>query len=322
MNRLATRIVAAIAWTFAADLPAQQRARQPARVQAQMRNVDFHLDERIIVNIEYLRGELVATGRGSIPYFDDKQSFLFSIDTARMSMDMHALSDLLNRYVFGYPGSPLSGLSVAIENGKLRQRARTRGITVTTVSEVSVTADGRIRLHPTSIKAAGIPVRGLMSLFGLRMGRFVNLEGARGVAFDGNDMLLNIDQLLPPPAIKGHLASVTLDGDRMVQTFRPERGPAAPRMQPTDPSARNYMYYRGGVLRFGRLTMTGVDLLIMDADQRDAFDFFLDRYNRQLSAGYSRSTLGQALIAVMPDFHDVEARARRTPARARPAGLP
>ena len=315
-----TRVVV-VAALLAAEVPAQP-ARAPARVQAQMRNVDFHLDDRIVVNIEYLRGELVATDSKSVPFFDDKKSFLFAIDTARMSMDMQALSVLLNRYVFGYPGSPLSQLSVAIEKGKLRQRARTRGITVTTVSEVSVTSDGRIRLHPTSIKAAGIPVRGLMSLFGLRMGRFVNLQGARGVAFDGNDMLLTVDQILPPPLIKGRLASVALDGNRMVQIFRPASGTAAPRMQPTDPAARNYMYYRGGVLRFGRLTMTGVDLLIMDADQRDAFDFYLDRYNRQLAAGYSRSTLGQALIAVMPDFQDVEARSRRSNAGARPDSLP
>jgi hypothetical protein len=298
-----------------------QSARPGTPVQAQMRNVDFHLDERIVVHIEYLRGQLLPSGGTSVPFFDDKRSFLFNIDTARLSIDTRALSDLLNRYVFAYPGSPLSRLSVAVENGKLRQRARTRGITVTTVSEVSVTSDGRIRLHPTTIKAAGIPVRRLMGLFGLRLEKLVNLRGARGVAFDGNDLLLSVDQLLPPPAIKGRLVNVSLSGDRLIQVFRSSDG-VAPRMATTDPSARNYMYYRGGILRFGRLTMTGADLLIVDADQRDAFDFFLDRYNRQLAAGYSRSTLGQALIAVMPDFHDLGRRPQRRGSGGGPSRIP
>jgi hypothetical protein len=321
MSRLPRAVASLLAVATSPLAAPAQSARPGTPVQAQMRNVDFHLDERIVVHIEYLRGQLLPRGGTSVPFFDDKRSFVFSIDTARMSIDTRALSDLLNRYVFAYPGSPLSRLSVAVENGKLRQRARTRGITVTTVSEVSVTGDGRIRLHPTTIKAAGIPVRRLMGIFGLRLEKLVNLRGARGVAFDGNDLLLSVDQLLPPPAIEGRLASVTVSGDRLIQVFRSING-TAPRMATTDPAARNYMYYRGGVLRFGRLTMTGVDLLIVDADQRDAFDFFLDRYNRQLAAGYSRSTLGQALIAVMPDYDDLGAHPKRPGASSPPAKHP
>jgi hypothetical protein len=272
-------------------------------VQAEMRNVDFHLDSAVIMRITYLRGALVPTAAGGVPYFDDKKSFLFQIDSGTISITMRSLEALLNRYVFAYPGSPLHQITVSIEDGHLKQRAITRGFAVTTWNTVSVTLAGEIRLHPTSIKAAGIPVRGILNLFGLRLQKFVNLRGAKGVRFDGDDLLLTVSDLLPPPAIRGHLFAVSLGRDEMIQIFRPASGPAPTLLTTPDPSARNYMYYRGGVLRFGRLTMTGVDLLIVDADPRDPFDFYLDHYNDQLVAGYSRNTPSKALIAVMPDYN-------------------
>ena len=62
------------------------------------------------------------------------------------------------------------------------------------------------------------------------------------------------------------------------------------------------MYYRGGVLRFGKLTMHDTDLLIMDAEPQDPFDFFLDQYNAQLVAGYSKNTPDHGLVVTMQDY--------------------
>jgi len=45
------------------------------------------------------------------------------------------------------------------------------------------------------------------------------------------------------------------------------------------------MFFRGGVLRFGKLTMHDTDLMIVDAEPEDPFDSFLDQYNAQLVAG-------------------------------------
>ncbi len=72
-----------------------------------MRHVDFHVDSSIILRIDYLRGELQPTSPDRPPYFDDKQSFLLSIDSARIEITPGSLSDLLNRNTFAYPGSPL-----------------------------------------------------------------------------------------------------------------------------------------------------------------------------------------------------------------------
>jgi hypothetical protein len=63
----------------------------------------------------------------------------------------------------------------------------------------------------------------------------------------------------------------------------------------------NYIYFRGGTLRFGRLTMTDTDLQLVDGDSSDPFDFFPERYQRQLIAGYSKNAPPGGLITFMPD---------------------
>ena len=65
------------------------------------------------------------------------------------------------------------------------------------------------------------------------------------------------------------------------------------------------MFYEGASLTFGKLTMKDTDLLILDDDPSDPFDFFLDRYNDQLVAGYSRNTPDRGLVVRMPDLSDM-----------------
>ena len=77
-------------------------------VAVQMRHVDFHVDSTIVLRISYLRGELQPTSPDHSPYLDDKQSFTLAIDSARIGISPKGLGDLLNRYTFAYPGTPLA----------------------------------------------------------------------------------------------------------------------------------------------------------------------------------------------------------------------
>lgn len=65
------------------------------------------------------------------------------------------------------------------------------------------------------------------------------------------------------------------------------------------------MFFRGGVLRFGKLTITDADMLALDADSTDPLDFYLDRYTEQLTAGYHRATGDLRLPVVLPDYADL-----------------
>jgi hypothetical protein len=174
------------------------------------------------------------------------------------------------------------------------------------IGELSLTSNGELRLHPTQIKAAGIRVGGLMKFFGLQLERLMKLRNARGVRILGNDFLLSPTELLPPPRVEGRLAAVEVRDGAIMQVFRPAPGKVVRPLAVPDPKAPNYMFYRGGVLRFGKLTMRRTDMMIVDAVPSDPFDFFLDQYNAQLVAGYSKNTPDHGLIVVMQDY-------RRTP---------
>ena len=268
-----------------------------------MQHVDFHVDSSIVLRIGYLRGALQPVSPDHTPYFDDKHSFLLGIDTARVSLTPSGLSDLLNHYTFAYPGSPLRHLKITIEKGLLKQQGTLRGISFTIVGELTLTPDGELRLHPSSIKAVGMKVGGLMNFLGLTVEKMVKLKGARGVRIQKDDFYLSPAELLPPPLVKGHVGALEVTDSAIVLGFVPAEGAAPPRpLAVPAPRPENYMYYRGGVLRFGKLTMHDADLLIMDAEPEDPFDFFLDQYNAQLVAGYSKNTPDHGLVVTMPDY--------------------
>jgi len=120
--------------------------------------------------------------------------------------------------------------------------------------------------------------------------------------------------MLPPPRIRGDVTSVRIEGDQVIQVFG--AGPAAGRRLCPYASYRNYMYFRGGNLRFGKLTMTDADLALIDQDANDPFDFNLDHYNEQLVAGYSKNTPSHGLKTFMPDFDDLTRKSARARASA------
>ena len=80
-------------------------------VQATMKNVDFHLTDRIIVHIATLNGKLTPN-QSAMPVFDNNQSFSLDVDTANITVSTTALSNDLNDFVFAKPDAPLKKLTV------------------------------------------------------------------------------------------------------------------------------------------------------------------------------------------------------------------
>ncbi|HMA17352.1 MAG TPA: hypothetical protein VKS03_02845 [Thermoanaerobaculia bacterium] len=270
-------------------------------VDVEMRNVDFRVDEFVVLRIRRLVGTLVSTRSGSPPVFDDKNSFVLRIKSGEIAIDAAGLSAIMNRYAFAAPDAPMKEISIEIRGDGIRQRARLRktGLPVEIDGRLDATSDGRIRLRPESIRVAHLPVRGIMAFLKLKLGKLVDLTKARGVEESGNDLLLSPDGMLPPPRIEGRISSVRIEDGRLVEVFGSDGGE-----RPRD-RAGNFMHYRNGTLRFGKLTMHDADLEILDSSPEDPFDFFLDHYKEQLVAGYSKTTPTFGLRVFMPDFHQL-----------------
>ncbi len=153
-------------------------------------------------------------------------------------------------------------------------------------------------MHAEKVKSAHVPVKGLLHLFGEHLDDLVKTSESRGVKIEDDDFILNPERLIPPPRIEGNVIKVRVENTHIVMELGGGRN-----VKPLAPSYRtpNYIYHRGGILRFGKLTMQDADLEIVDDHPRDPFEFSLKEYNRQLVAGYSKSTPSHGLIVFMPD---------------------
>jgi hypothetical protein len=275
-----------------------------AETYVEMVNVNVHLDTSLILRIQHLTGKFLPTKRGQPPTFDDKLSYIIAIDSAEVAISMTSMTHFMNTYVFGESNAPLKNLKLSSHGSQIEQKGTLKGIGIPfeMVGDLSVTPDGQIRIHPVQVKAAHLPVKGLMRLFGLDMAKLINTNKTKGIRVENGDLILDASQMLPPPKMRGHMTSVFVRGDEIVQTFGSERLNLAPA---TKTPGSNYMAYRGGVLRFGKLTMNDADMRLIDADPTDPFDFFPDHYVDHLVAGYSRTTASGGLLVYMPDYNKI-----------------
>ena len=223
------------------------------QTQVEFVNVNIHLDPSLILHIHHLSGQFLPTTKGHPPAFDDKLSYIVAIDSAEVGVSAESMSHALNTYVFNAPDAPLKDLTLSIEGNQIKQTGKLNkgpGLPFEMMGTMSATADGKIRIQPTKVKAAHLPVKGIMKLFGLDMAKLVNTSKTKGVIVEGNDIILDASQMLPPPLMRGHITAVSIQGDEIMQTFGTPR-----KLQAGKPSGGNFMFYRGGVLRFGKLTM-------------------------------------------------------------------
>jgi hypothetical protein len=286
-----------------APAPAAADSGSPTR--AEMRNVNYHVDADIVLHIRHLAGRLVPVRKEAPPVFEDGASYLMQIEGAEIFVDTSSLSGLINRYVFGYRGAPIRDVKVSVDGQELIQKGKLGNASFTIRSAVSVTPAGEIRLHPVDVKVLGINADGLMRKFGLELDDLLKVDPNRGIRVEENDLVLDVTTILPPPRIRGKLESVRLTPGGMVQRFGTSDSLAPRKVFGESRPSPNYMYYLGGIIRFGKLTMTGTDLLIFDADPGDPFEFFLQRYFEQLVAGEHHTTPEDGLVVRMPDLNDL-----------------
>jgi hypothetical protein len=271
----------------------------------EMRNVNLHIDDVHTIKVRTLRGRV----QPNIPiaWLDDPKSFTIHVTSGTVGLRGDDLAALLNEIVFNYPGSPISRLRVRVSGAQIVQSGiMHKGVDLPfeMTATLSLEPDGRIRTHPTRMRLLGVDGLKLLHALGLHLDKVLNLKGSRGATVDKDDIILDPLQMIPPPAIAGRLRSVRVEGGEVVQEFvrLPEDSIFGSYVR-ADTSVHNYVYFRGSKLRFGKLTMDDTDLLIGDADERDPFDLYFIRYNKQLVAGYTRNRLNFGLRVFMADYH-------------------
>ena len=294
------------ALTASSGVPPQANSNTAVRVQ--MRNVEYHFTNSVAVHISTLDGALVPTGEHQIPIFDDKNSFRLQIASAQISLAPESLARILNSHVFSRSDAPLKDISIRIDKGKLKIKGKLHSngdLPFEMEGQLTPTADGKIRVHAERIKALHLPVKGLMDLFGVKISDLIKTDKVRGVAVEKDDLVLDPGQVLPPPHIDGRVTAIRLAGNSIVQSF------GAPVSRERLFNGPNYMAYLGNRLRFGKLTMDPTDLIMIDMDPQDPFDFYLDHYVEQLGAGYTKTTPQFGLRVYVRDYGKLRSSAKQ-----------
>src|SRR5690349_8720579 len=315
MNGSAFIVILVAAGVMGQAAGPQQQA-PSGEVHVQMRNVMYHYQDNVAVHILRLGGALVPAHEGSIPVFDDKNSFQLHIDAAEMTVTPQAMANVLNSYVFTAKDAPVKDVELSIDKDRLKVKGKLHqkgDVSFETESSLSVTNDGKIRLHAEKVRALHLPVKGLMDLFGVEIADLIKTGKVRGVKAEKDDLILDPVEILPAPHITGRLTAIKLEDGNIVQTFGAPQSYHWANVQ-----ARNYMAYRGNKLQFGKLTMSDTDMVLIDPDPADPFDFYLDHYKEQLMAGYSKTTSDFGLRVMMVDYNKLKQRGRN-PARAKTA---
>ena len=278
-------------------------------VEFAMKNVVYHYSDSVAVHIAQLQGSLTPTEPGATVVFDDKNSFTLVLASAEISISCNALAQVLNENVFSASDAPIKNLSLESNNnqlimkGKLPQKA---DVPFETTGTLSAEPDGRIRVRTDHLKAAHLPVKGLLDLFGIDVSSLIDTKKIQGIAVEKDDLILDAQQILPAPRIQGKVTAVNIRGNEIVLTFGSPQRPGFAAKQ-----TGNYMAFRHSDMRFGKLTMHDADLIMIDMDPRDPFDFFLDHYQDQLVAGYTKSTPQFGLRAYTRDYNKISPLHRR-----------
>jgi hypothetical protein len=280
----------------------------PARVV--MKNVRYRVGPKLAIDVPALDGVKVPMQAGAPIVMDDPTQWSMIIQNGTFSLDAENVASLMNNYVLNYPDPPLKNLTAFLSNGRLGMKGTMKkGIDIPFEMEGTprALANGKIELVPDRIVAAGLPSQGLMKLIGLEMDKMVQVREGRGLAIEGNSIIMDPTKMLPPPAISGKVTNVTVAPDARdgvmkmqinfgggAQAVRDEKLPS--------PNAPNYIHILGGNVRFVNTFSIFTNLQIVDADPTDLFDFYLAEYGVQMQAGLIVLSPQGWTSSIQPDY--------------------
>jgi hypothetical protein len=296
--------------TAAPAQPARSAAKSPANgaVRLQARNGLYHVMDNVVLTVTRLDSWMIPKP-GETVSLDSKNSFALQINSGETHLTAQGLTALLNGYLLPHAKTPIKNITVAFEGSEISIKGDLqKGLEIPFEGKgtVSLADDSDIRVHFTQLRAAGVLKKGLLDALGIELSTVAQPKKPSRFYIDGDDIILPITALFQPPRVTGKLTAVRIEGNSLVQVFGP---PNVALPAPPTP-ARNYIYFRGGRMKFGKFTMDDVDLELVDKDPSDAFDFSLDHYAEQLEAGYSKILPSLGLLVVMPDYAAVAKSAR------------
>lgn len=266
-------------------------------------NVLYRVDPDIVAYMPDMNAD--------IHVFDQNQPFVpanindfeVQIHTCHMIIDQDSMSALMNKYVFNYPGSPLSNIKITALNGRLEQTCTMKkfGIPVTTELDGPLTPDGQgaIVFRPDTIKADGIPVKGLLDMLGENVANLINSNPDQGIQINGDNITMYPARMLPPPVTRGQVMGVEVTPGKIELDF--DDGVHRP-VPPLPVAAPNYILMWGGNILINQtLALNAKFEMVDETPQTGPMQYYMKVYREQLEAGFTVDREDGSTIAYLPN---------------------
>ncbi|MEB3285396.1 MAG: hypothetical protein VKN33_08940 [Candidatus Sericytochromatia bacterium] len=267
------------------------------------RNLLYRLDRNVSMFLSEMNADILNKDPNAPFIPANKSDFRIVIHRAVVSKGAADLESLMNTYVFNDAESPIRDLRIAFKNGRLVMGGKMKkGIWVGFEMEgdLEPTTDGKIRLIPRVIKSLGLRVDGLLNLIGLEMAKLLKMREEKGLVLNGNELVMDMSKLLPPPQLMGRVVGVSIQNNAM----RIEMDDGKARPWPEDlpfPQARSTLLMWGGDVLINSVLNINAKMQVLDGSPQTPMVFALERYREQLEAGIVTPTRSGHLIAFVPD---------------------
>lgn len=271
-----------------------------------MRNVVLYPYDDVPASVAALAG-IVAQEHPDRPVvFDDPASY--RIDTAYCEMRLSAadLTILMNRHILASARTAIKEVSARFGDGSvgLSGTMVKLGVPVpfTAAATLEPTGSGDLRVHVTAMKAAGFIPKGLIDAVGLELSTLAQPANTGVFHIEGDDMVVPVGSMFPPPRFVGRLTSVRVTPEALVAVIGRPAPLAAPALQ-----AASYIRYQGGSFRFAKLTMHDSDLTVVGQAEQAPLAYSPTHYYAQLEGGATQSLPDFGLVARVKDYRAVGA---------------
>lgn len=283
-----------------------------------IKNMFYRVHKEVGAQIEDLFGELASVNPSHPVNFDNVTSFNVVVHQGKLTLDSKNMNNLMKYFVLNYPEAPLSEMEQTIEAGNrltIKGKMKQAGIKVSFEMSGSIraTPDGLMMLTPDSIKTIGLPSKGLLDFLGIETQGLINLNEQRGMKIVGNSIIMYPGKMFPPPAMQGRVSRVETEPDKLIIYFDDNTKLSRPPLPINDPEIKNYQHVYGGAVRLiGNETHENANLLMVDMDQSNIFDFSIGEYYNHTIAGVVNAiNRSGTLVTYMPDYNDIPKRLNR-----------
>ena len=306
-----------------AHIPIVHKTKSPEQINSsskdvllKMSNVHFRISEKLALDVDNLSARLIPSGPQGVVNFDDINGFEIKIHRGEVRLKPAVLTNLFNDIVLNYEDAPLRKIKIQfvqlMTGGENQPVLKLNGemklgfwLDFEMLADIEVNQeDNTLVISALTIKTLKIPyIKELMGAMGMKLDSVLSIAGGRGIIIKGNQIILSPFEIFPPPALSGIMAHTRVDpsSDSLLLSFKPGSGNELLLGGPPA-GVENYLMLKKGKVAFRKLIMQNSDILMLDRNRKDSFDFFLARYWEVLKRGDVYIRPDSSILVKMPDY--------------------